>query len=263
MNIHTHNIYLRPILEYASVIWYQCRKTLNEQLEKSLHTCTRTALRRTHRSDHPWYLPFHQRMSTPKLLTLEDRRCIASIIMAHNIINTTSDLPLKAVLLSYRNTRTNTRSANTFTIPIHVPTKSPLCIMMNDVDHHHRKIADITTDSQNIIKKKLTKYFAAIIRQKQHLWKWWIYYKKTWTWIILTKREKSIITARIPRSHTKLTNATKNNDAYTTEHNRRMNLSQLATYLDEVFGHQPRSVSVHDIGNQPPKSIEWITQNVI
>lgn len=44
MSVRIHNSYLRPILEYASVIWNQQRKTINSKLEIPLNTFTRFAL---------------------------------------------------------------------------------------------------------------------------------------------------------------------------------------------------------------------------
>lgn len=124
---------------------------------------TRTALRRPYRSDNPRYLPFHNRMTCLRLLTLEDRSTIASIKLGQKIIKSNLDMPINSATMSYLNTRIRTRSANTFVITRDVPYKSPLHIMMTDVNHH-RQITDITKDSPQQIQTQLTRYFTEIQR---------------------------------------------------------------------------------------------------
>lgn len=79
--------YATPIIEYCSIVWHQERITLEEQLENFLHYATRMALNTPYLTSHPNYVSFDVRMKRLNLLTYQQRRVIASIVMLVKVMN--------------------------------------------------------------------------------------------------------------------------------------------------------------------------------
>lgn len=106
MTLKINQIYLKPIIVYASTVWNQDRRTINTKLEKSLHSASRTALRTPYRNDYPNYVPFEERMNTLQILTFRDIQIIAAITLAKTLIQNDADLPASTYLKSCINLQT-------------------------------------------------------------------------------------------------------------------------------------------------------------
>lgn len=160
------NTYIRPIIEYNSVIWTNARKLYTRKMEDILHRSSRTSLNLPYRTDHPRYQSFDSRIDELQLLTFSERRIIHSIVFIMKTMKEEIHSTLKDEIdeLRHRSIR-STRNPVLFDISrSHRNSKSPLLLLlhyMNEFrDHFHLE------DSINTTKKKLNTYF---LNERKHL----------------------------------------------------------------------------------------------
>lgn len=79
------NIYIRPILEYAAVIWTGKSITRDGKLEETLRKATRYALAAPHRPNQVGYMTYENRLLQLEQLSLRTRRTIALVITIEKI----------------------------------------------------------------------------------------------------------------------------------------------------------------------------------
>lgn len=115
--IHCHALmtkivdtYIRPIIEYNSVVWRHIRPTLLKKLENVLHRSTRIALNLPYRTDDPRYQNFNNRLNQMNMLTFEERRNIASVVFVIKLLNGELNSKVKSHIddlrhINVRNTR--------------------------------------------------------------------------------------------------------------------------------------------------------------
>jgi hypothetical protein len=85
--------YIRPLIEYASVIWSPKLKKHIIQIEKVQKLFTRVALTKCRLP----YISYIERLKFFSLDTLENRRIVSDLIMAYKIINNGTSLPKESL----------------------------------------------------------------------------------------------------------------------------------------------------------------------
>lgn len=121
------NCYITPIIEYCSRIWSQKRITIENKLEKVLHSGTRIALKSPRRNNEIGYISFQERMRLLNLITYKERRIISSIIFTLKAVSGKIDSIIVEEYLLFQNQNNNIRAPNLFKVPnrIYLP-KSPV-----------------------------------------------------------------------------------------------------------------------------------------
>lgn len=79
------NIYIRPIFEYAAVIWTGNAYTTDSKLEEVLRKTTRFVLASPHRPHMPGYISYEERLKILQQLPLRTRRTIALVTTLERI----------------------------------------------------------------------------------------------------------------------------------------------------------------------------------
>lgn len=151
--------YVRPIIEYNSVIWRDARQSITKKLEESLHRGTRTALRSPYRTNAPGYLSFDARMKDLGLLTFAERRDIATVVFIVKLLReeTLSILTEHIEELIHINVR-NTRSPHLFDISRSTFARNTPIIQMLQLVNSIKSVITLE-DSPNTIKCKLKKFY--------------------------------------------------------------------------------------------------------
>lgn len=85
MLLYIFNIYIRPILEYASIIWTGNSVTADTKLEETLRKTTRFVLATAYRPHLPGYITYEQRLKVLHQMALRTRRIIASVVIVERI----------------------------------------------------------------------------------------------------------------------------------------------------------------------------------
>lgn len=79
------NVYIRPIMEYASIIWTGNSITLDSKLEEILRKTSRFVLASPHRPHLPGYVNYEERLGILRELPLRTRRTVALVTTLERI----------------------------------------------------------------------------------------------------------------------------------------------------------------------------------
>lgn len=148
------NVYIIPIIEYGSIIWWQKRLGLDKRLEKILHKTTRLVLSTSFRPNQPNYVTFDERLRRLNLITLVECREITSAIFMIKLFKgeLASTMTDRLENMRHRNLA-NTRNPLLFDLPRNVPVRSPLFIGLNQVNQLRNVFS--LEESVDAIRKKL------------------------------------------------------------------------------------------------------------
>lgn len=153
-------IYVQPIVEYASIVWDQDRIGHNTRLEKILHMASRTSLGAPFDVRHQSYINFNQRMAKLKALTFGARRVISSIITLIKIMRgTLASQSLTNIINECRHIPTRVlRSTTTFDQQKirKLAIKHPIAITLLRFNKFQHLFSE--DDSIKTIRKKLDEY---------------------------------------------------------------------------------------------------------
>lgn len=153
--------YLYPLAEYCNVIWSQRRITIERAIEKSIHTITRSVLKTAYHTNHPMHVNYGERLKKLGMISLTNRRRMASVLFACKLYKGEIDTPLSQFVRSQRYGITSTRNPllfNTRRNLIHM--NSPISICIYEANFH-RALFKIG-NSSDTIKSKLKKYYTRV-----------------------------------------------------------------------------------------------------
>lgn len=148
---------IRPILEYAFVIWAGRNIVAERKLDSILHRSTRTTLRLPYYHLARRYLPFEQRLARLGTLTFHGRLVLARCLTMLKIQKRIFETNVRAQLMAARPARNmGVRHAR----PYNVPVGRQTCVtrLMNTYNKLHR-VMDVAR-AVNTNKFKLKKYLA-------------------------------------------------------------------------------------------------------
>lgn len=94
------NTYIRPVVEYNSIIWNHVRPSIVNKLDEVLHRSTRVALNLPIRPNHPRYVNFETRLARKESLAFRERRIISSILFIIKIIEGVTETDLKEEIVN-------------------------------------------------------------------------------------------------------------------------------------------------------------------
>lgn len=152
------NIYVTPIIEYASIVWSKRESTLERTLEDILHRATRTQLNSPYRTDAPGYICFPERCQILNVLTYNARRLIAAVVFAMGIYQGRIVSQLRERMIYYRVTNRSTRAPLLFNTSLRsICQSSPLYKLMVLLNEFRTVIS--LEDSPDVTKKKLKAHF--------------------------------------------------------------------------------------------------------
>lgn len=142
--------YIVPILEYCVAVWCKLRTRDEKAIEALLHQATRIALSSAYRPYQPGYLYYGQRIAALKILTLKQRRDIAIMMTAINILKSNDDSPSKQFLQQHLRGEHSTRSNRIFNIgTLSTVNALPLQLAMQKINTNNTSI-DITREPRTI-----------------------------------------------------------------------------------------------------------------
>lgn len=148
--------YLYPVAEYCSTIWSQRRITAERQIDKCLHSITRTALHLPYQSHHPQYLNHRTRLRMLNMLSLGERRVISSVILINRLYKDEIQTQLSHWIRAHRNQVIRTRNSLLFVYGRNeIAFRSPIAICIHECNTH-RLLFDIneaTGTTRNNMKK--------------------------------------------------------------------------------------------------------------
>lgn len=123
-----------------------------------MHRATRIALKAPYRPNQNGYITFEQRISTLNILTLSQRRTIASIVAIMKIVKGITETCLSQSIQQCVRSNYRTRAHRIFNISATTvfPQKSPIHIAMHNVNTHHNVFN--VDNSISTIKSKLKEY---------------------------------------------------------------------------------------------------------
>lgn len=153
--------YIVPILEYCAIVWSKIKVKDEKTIEAYLHQATRIALGSAYRPHQPGYLYYGQRLAALKMISMKQRREIAIIMTAINIMKSTEESSLKEFLQQHLRGNHSTRSNRLFNIGTSTRANAtPIVTAMLKINENNRHI-DITQESRTI-KNSLRKAMAAM-----------------------------------------------------------------------------------------------------
>lgn len=136
--IQVAKTYILPITDYCAPVWTHHRVTDERKLEAVQKIITRIALRRPWQHNHPNYITYEDRRRRLRLMTMRQRREIASITFIRRLhTKEISCTYLRNILIRYRNRRpVGRRIPLLYNLPRTTHRKNSLCTAMRLANEH-------------------------------------------------------------------------------------------------------------------------------
>jgi hypothetical protein len=162
-----YNSFVRPKVEYASLIWSPIYENQIRAIEKVQKKFFRYLYFKFHQPSPPTYdpyrVPYVQTLTVLCELSLEERRTIQEAVFVKRLIDGIEDNPFILSLLPFMCSARNTRNSSVFYLPsisTNIAKKSPVfkcCRSVNHFDH-----LDIFFEKTKTYKNKCCKMFLGL-----------------------------------------------------------------------------------------------------